>query len=275
MAGVGEDWTVWLDEHGAALVLLARQCVASRADAEDVVQEKLLHEWNKVPLDATALKLIDSSRSSRMYLHRGARLQRCDWSLDYQDGIGLLLPHLAKARDLARLVALHARQEFAQGHWQAGVEDTTAILGLARHVGADPIMICLLVSYAIESIAIEATAPYLPELKALAPRLLADFEALPAAATFPQTVLNEKKHMAGWLIEKLKEEEQRNQAQIALFKAALAVVRGGPGKLKDLKDPFDDGPFEYRAVGNGFELKSKLIFKGEPVTLVVGQTKKK
>ena len=58
---------------------------------------------------------------------------------------------------------------------------------------------------------------------------------------------------------------------MALFKAALAVVKGGPDKLKDIKDPFGDGPFEYRALDKGFELKSKLLFKGQPVMLTVGK----
>jgi RNA polymerase sigma-70 factor (ECF subfamily) len=45
MAGAPDEWAVWLDRHGAALVLLARQWVASRADAEDVVQEAFVRFW--------------------------------------------------------------------------------------------------------------------------------------------------------------------------------------------------------------------------------------
>jgi RNA polymerase sigma-70 factor, ECF subfamily len=45
MAGGSDQWTVWLDQHGAALVLLARQWVSSRADAEDVVQEAFIRFW--------------------------------------------------------------------------------------------------------------------------------------------------------------------------------------------------------------------------------------
>jgi RNA polymerase sigma-70 factor (ECF subfamily) len=45
MAGARDEWAVWLDHHGAALVLLARQWVASRADAEDVVQEAFVRFW--------------------------------------------------------------------------------------------------------------------------------------------------------------------------------------------------------------------------------------
>jgi RNA polymerase sigma-70 factor (ECF subfamily) len=47
MAGGADEWAVWLDEHGAALVLLARQWVSSRADAEDVVQEAFVRFWRR------------------------------------------------------------------------------------------------------------------------------------------------------------------------------------------------------------------------------------
>ena len=45
MAGAHDDWAVWLDQHGPALILLARQWVASRADAEDIVQEAFARFW--------------------------------------------------------------------------------------------------------------------------------------------------------------------------------------------------------------------------------------
>lgn len=45
MAGGHDDWAGWLDRHGAALVLLARQWVGTHADAEDVVQEGFVRFW--------------------------------------------------------------------------------------------------------------------------------------------------------------------------------------------------------------------------------------
>jgi RNA polymerase sigma-70 factor (ECF subfamily) len=45
MAGGADQWAVWLKQHGAALVLFARQWVAGHADAEDVVQEAFVHFW--------------------------------------------------------------------------------------------------------------------------------------------------------------------------------------------------------------------------------------
>lgn len=335
--------------------------------AADKEQESLLAEWNKVPFHAAAIKLISASEKSRLYLQRGAKLPRCDWSLDYEDGMNLLLPYLAKSRDLARLAALHARYEFEQGHWEAGIEDATAILALARHVGSEPIMICILVRYAIERIAIDLVTPYLPQLQAFSPRILKAYETLPVGATVQQAFLAEKKYFLEWLLHRLKEaeakqkgawreilkgaigvegeldgaavvqqvgtyeraiqlveeilslsdqmtelvklprheferqypefkkkaksanllagplltaadkmlaSEQRNQALMALLSAALVVIQDGPDKLKDIKDPFGDGPFEYRALDKGFELKSKLHYNDQPVVLRVGQEKK-
>jgi RNA polymerase sigma-70 factor (ECF subfamily) len=45
MQGGSDQWTDWLDQHGPALVLFARQWVASQADAEDVVQDAFVRFW--------------------------------------------------------------------------------------------------------------------------------------------------------------------------------------------------------------------------------------
>ena len=82
----------------------------------------------------------------------------------------LLLPHLNKARELARLAALHARRELEQGHVEAAAEDAAAILALGRHVGSEPIVISILVRYSIESIAVDLLASYLPEMQSTRPR---------------------------------------------------------------------------------------------------------
>jgi hypothetical protein len=337
--------------------------------ALDKDQQKLLDGWNKAPPGAAAAQLLERSRNSLVYLHRGAKLPRCDWAPDYEDGVRLVLPHLPKARALARLAALHARHEFEQGHWKAGSEDVAALLQLARHLKMDRMIIPNLVGYSVEALAIEAAAPYLPELKSALPAAAsAALAAPPAGPTMAQMVLLEKQIGATWFLQELKRAERnkagswqdvwkevlaapeeggrvdrglvnsaksfdeavklledllpfydelakvaalppkefdarypefarkakaanplagyvlpnmgkfapaerRARARMALFKAALAVVQGGPDKLKDIPDPFGAGPFEYRALDKGFELKSKLLANGQPVTLVVGQGK--
>lgn len=325
----------------------------------DENQEAQLAAWNKAPLDDATLKLIAAFQESRPYLLRGAKLPSCDWGLDYEDGMGLLLPHLAKARDLARLAALHARHEIAQGRVDAAAEDATAILALARHVGSTPTVICILVRYLIEGVAIDLVASNLSPLAALAPGIVSTYESLPAGATFQQAYITQKEHTIRWLTRKMKEADakkkgawkdilktatdrpegldalnrvatieqavkltdgllpvcddlaelvalpwaefdarypafkaktkadhplagyfltapdsilatqRRTQAKMAMLKAAIAVVRGGSEKLKDFKDPYGTGPFEYRPLDTGFELKSKLRFQNQPVTLAV------
>jgi hypothetical protein len=338
--------------------------------AMDKNQQKILEQWNKAPIDAAALKLIEKSTASLLYLHRATKLQHCDWSLDYQDGVNLLMPHLGKARTLASLAALHARHEFAQGHWKAGAEDIIALLELARNLETDPPPIIQhLVGYAIETVAIQTAAPYLPELKSvLADPASAVLNRLGKRVNLAQMVLKEKQIGAQWFIGELKKAERhkegswqdvwkhvlgapaegervdqelaksartfeqavkiledllpwydelarvtalpwkefdrqypvfvkkakaanplagyvlphmghvaasqrRAQTQRALFQAALAVVQGGQDKLRDIQDPYGDGPFEYRALDRGFELRSRLIVRGQPLTLTVGQGK--
>ena len=74
MAGGSDEWAVWLDRHGAALVLLARQWVASRADAEDVVQEAFVRFWRS------------RHRVAEPVAYLYACVKRC--ALDWQRGRG-------------------------------------------------------------------------------------------------------------------------------------------------------------------------------------------
>jgi hypothetical protein len=338
----------------------------------DEDQAKLLQNWREVPIydGSAALKLSDASRMSRVYLHRGAKLPRCDWSLDDEDGPGLHMSHCPRSLNLARLALLHARQEFEQGHGKEGWEDLTDVLKLGRHVGVDPQLVVRWVGYRIETYAIEAAAPYLPELKPILPEAAsAVLDTLPAGPTLPQMILEEKRTGLLWTIQELRKAEQqkegswqgvwkslvdppwlesqnrdlvliqsvktyeqaikrledllpfydelarvialpwrefdaqypelvknarardlwgfdrlnepdgiiasirRHETQLALFQAALTVVKGGPDQLKATRDPFGDGPFEFRTLDQGFELKSKLRFKGQPVMLTVGKGK--
>jgi hypothetical protein len=338
----------------------------------DEDQAKLLQNWKEVPIydESAALKLIDASRMSRMYLHRGAKLQRCDWSLDDEDGPGQIMSHCPRSLNLARLALLHARHEFEQGRWKEGWEDVTDVLKLGRHVGTDPPLVVKWVAYRIETSATEAAAPYLPALKPILPEAAsAVLDTLPAGPTLQQMILEEKRTGLVWTIQELRKAEQRkegswqgvwrdlvdppwlesqnrdlaslqsvktyeqavkrledllpfydelarvialpwkefdaqypelvkkakardlwgfdrlnepdgiitgvrrHETQMALFKAALTVVKGGPDKVKDIEDPFGNGPFEFRALDNGFELKSMLLFKGQPVMLTAGKGK--
>jgi len=61
-------WSAWLDEHGAALILLARQWTDSHVEAEDVVQDAFVRFWPKRA----------SARNARAYLYACVRSAAMD-----------------------------------------------------------------------------------------------------------------------------------------------------------------------------------------------------
>ena len=65
--------------------------------------------------------------------------------------------------------------------------------------------------------------------------------------------------------------ERRATVDMALLLAAIDIVAGGRAKLAGHEDPAGDGPFQLRELPGGFELRSKLVHREEPVTLRVGR----
>lgn len=81
------DWKLWLDAHGPALVLFARNWTTSHAEAEDFVQEAFVRFWphQKNVSDPVAYiyqcirrVAIDSSRSSQQRRLREANCANSD-----------------------------------------------------------------------------------------------------------------------------------------------------------------------------------------------------
>jgi len=175
----------------------------------DEKQEKLLENWKTIPLDGEISNLLQNSKAMMKYLRRAAACSHCYWDLDYNEGPHLLAPHLAKCRTLGRLAALQIRSEFAAGKPAAAVDSFLALMALARHTGSEPIIISILVGYAIESFALEAIAPYLPDLdKELAGKLASSMAKLPKMVPMQETLHTEKVYMLGWLVKQMKTAEK-------------------------------------------------------------------
>jgi hypothetical protein len=75
-------------------------------------------------------------------------------------------------------------------------------------------------------------------------------------------------------LERMRQQQARADIRWALLSAAIDVQQGGGDVLKDHPDPVVGGPFEYRPLPKGFELSSKWLYNGQPVTLVVGNVEK-
>jgi RNA polymerase sigma-70 factor (ECF subfamily) len=71
------QWSAWLDEHGPALVLLARQWTQRHAEAEDVVQDAFVRFWPKRASARNAgAYLYSCVRSAAMDRRRGEARRR-------------------------------------------------------------------------------------------------------------------------------------------------------------------------------------------------------
>jgi RNA polymerase sigma-70 factor (ECF subfamily) len=69
-----DRWRQWLDRHGPALVLFARQWSATRADAEDAVQNGFLKFWRTKDAAREPLPYLYACvRTAAMDLGRGER----------------------------------------------------------------------------------------------------------------------------------------------------------------------------------------------------------
>ena len=202
----------------------------------DGERQKLLDDWKTVPLDNPDVqKLLGESHASMKFLWRAANLKQCDWGLDYNDGISMMLPHLAKSRDLARLAALFARNEAERGNFGVLGQNGAAIMALGRHVARDPFMVCLVMRFEIEGMVVDLVAPYVPRINVPYAKTVEMFESLPPAPSALQTIVAEKKFVIEWMPQELRRaEEQQQGAGLKLWKSIL-----GP-----------DGPNEFKRIGS-------------------------
>lgn len=120
---------------------------------------------------------------------------------------------------------------------------------------------------------LEDLLPVFDELASMTNLPWKDFDAQYSEFARKRTAAN--RYYGGLVpaIEKFAASQRRRTAQVALFQTAIAVVEGGPDRVKASSDPFGDGPFEYRKLDRGFELKSKLTVQDKPLTLTFGKGK--
>jgi len=119
----------------------------------------------------------------------GCRFQR-DWT---RPSISMVLPEIQEMRQAARLLALAARREAAEGDAAAALRDVVRIHRLGMHAASEPILICGLVGQASDTLALQALAAVLPKLEPQDRPLLDE----PALRDFVGTPLSYQRHFLG------------------------------------------------------------------------------
>jgi hypothetical protein len=172
---------------------------------------KQLEDIDAIKFEGDAMNLVRDNNPRLAYLYAGASMPRCDWGIDFSTGPETLLPHLGRSRDLARLAVLRARYRFEQRRDRDGVDDVLATFELAKDAGETPVLICILVRYAIEQMAIDTLARHLPTMdRATLDYLATKLETLPAPDSLKRVWPQESKYFIDWTIERVDKIEKES-----------------------------------------------------------------
>ncbi|MCE9629435.1 MAG: hypothetical protein K8S94_01770 [Planctomycetia bacterium] len=217
------------DDDAAPLYL--RAFAAIEADSALVADDSPASKPGIADVASPAVTAILSRHAATLDLLRqaadrsGCRFVR-DWS---RPSISMTLPEMAPMRKAAKLLALAARREAAEGEAAAGLHDVVRLHRMGLHAAADPILVCGLWGQAIDLIALETLADVLPALQRQDLPLLDD----QARTDFPGTPLSYQRHFLG--------EEAFGLAMLA----DLADGRHGLSMLALLSAMDGSGPREW------------------------------
>ena len=203
--GGGEAKEIWGTTPNAAVIYWQAFSAMPELTEEE---SKLYGEAvaGKVAASAPELQPILARFSTALAeMYRAGTVKPCDWNLDINAGPALLLPHLQKARDLARAATLRAGSRFEAGQVDEAIDDVFATLTMGRAGDANPTLISLLVDYAIERLATDVLAQNLNKLDPEQLDRVADMLAsLPPAATIDECMRWEERIFVDWFDRKVK-----------------------------------------------------------------------
>ena len=160
-----------------------------------------LPQWQQADIESQQVKqLLERSQSALKLLVAAAKQEACDWGLDESQGPQLLLPHLAKSRDLTRLAMLDARAKLAAGDADAALAEIAASAKLAVDSGQPPLLVSTLVERSILRTIQDWISDSAAQLtKQQRATLLAKFDDLFPPVKLSASMKAEAAIMLGWL----------------------------------------------------------------------------
>ncbi len=129
---------------------LAEQAAGKESDLDHLVS------WLEMPLDKLprdkVRKLVDlygGTVASQLSL--AVHCERCEWDLPLRQGriFEMLLPEVQEFRNVARVVALRARLQIAEGKYAEAIASLQVGYGMARHIAEQPFLVSGLVGATI------------------------------------------------------------------------------------------------------------------------------
>ena len=165
------------------------------------------NEWRGRALDEQFEKQIATYDNAFKLLRQAARQKApCDWGYDLSQGPELLLPGLAKAKQLSQAARLRMRWHLQHGRPDDARDDLFAAFVLGRQVATDGILLSALVQIAMENILASGIAEnwfrFSPQTLQ---QVMDSIAAAPARGAIVRCVASERRVFKNWLARKLGE----------------------------------------------------------------------
>jgi hypothetical protein len=141
---------------GNAAELYKKAVPLLKVSADD---DKQFDEWEKLAPErlpvAEVRRVLATYQEGLDLIDRGARREYCDWGLPERlrmAGVNAVLPEIQPMRVAARLLAVRARAQIAEGQFEPAARTIRTGLALAKHVGESATLISCLVGNAIANV---------------------------------------------------------------------------------------------------------------------------
>ena len=191
-----------------------------------------------------APELIQSHDRAVDLTHQGALLNKCDFEVDWSEGVGVKLPHLLEMRDLARRTIAWGRHLEAQDR-TGEVSDLEAaeryldVVRMGCHLDQDNVLIGEMVGLACTGMGVQALQRQMSRGigEMTAQRILNGLEAVPARPfDFSAALEKERQMFGGWVFARLISAAEKDRAE---FFREMNRLGGGPNRndREMLKDP--------------------------------------
>jgi hypothetical protein len=127
--------------------------------------KKMLRELKdgNTPLNEQIRQYVERNRKALNEIEKAAGIRNCDWGYDLTEGLSLVLPEIAKCRQMAYILTADVKILAEKGDYNKAIEKCLAFHEMARHIGNDT-MIQRLVGIAIGGIANESIMNILPQI---------------------------------------------------------------------------------------------------------------
>jgi hypothetical protein len=190
----------------------------------DPSEKALLDGFRYAPVDEEYENLARRYNPALRLAAKAVNLKdkRCEWGIDLDDGPDTLLPHLARAKSLARAAQMRARLFFDQDNEAQVISDLTGAFVLGRRLATDGILISALVQIAVESIVVETIAESFHQFtnEGLI-TLLAALDSAPPRETIGRALSYGERTLVAWFAKRINEIREKHRTDAA----ALAEIR--------------------------------------------------